>query len=219
MNHPFLLLRRVPSKSQRCGKVAGICRWYRPSAHWPSTEWKMPSTISRGWLQLPWEALTDKATVELEAEHFYCPHSLAQGQCMEQAQVWGEGQLTCGSWGVDVERRTFVANAGPQLRRHSLIRGLLDLIGEALDAVHVAALAHDEHRDALFLQGGQHFLHSPSQVWVRRQRDGKRQLQVQHSGDKGCLFPPCNLSTGLLVLFILPCLHSEGDLFTGIRFS
>lgn len=174
MNHLFLLLHRVPSKSQRCGKVAGICRWYHPSARRPETEGKLPSTISRGWSQLPWEALRDKATVELEAEHFYCPHSLAQGQCTEQAR--GEGRLTCGSWGVDVERRTLVVNVGPQLGRHSLIRGLLDLIAEALDAVHVAALTHDKHRDALFLQGGQHFLHSPSQAWVRRQRDGKWQL-------------------------------------------
>lgn len=90
--------------------------------------------------------------------------------------------ITCSPWGVDVQGRTLNVNVGPQLTWQRLIRGQLNFIREAFDALHITALAQDEHTDALLLQHGQHFLYSPLQFWVRQARGSEREEEWEPQG-------------------------------------
>lgn len=114
--------------------------------------------------------------LKAEVEYFYCPSSVVQGLHTAKhswTKIRGEGQITCGSWGVDVQCRTLHGDVGPQLRWQRLIWGLLNLIREAFNALHITVLTQDEHTDALLVQSGQHLLYSLSQVWVRQVKESE----------------------------------------------
>lgn len=65
---------------------------------------------------------------------------------------FGVFKYTCGARCVDVESCASDVDVGPKVPRQRLIRGLRDLVGQRVDALHAALVRQEIHTDPLLSQ-------------------------------------------------------------------